>query len=279
MRNEMRRVLALALGFAVIPCYVAWADPSTAPVAAAKAAPSESSATHLPVGAALGDLKPADVRKLQSALQQMGHYRGDLDGVAGPATQAALAAFQREAQVSDGSVLDPTTQKALGVQVDPIREASPTVLENAGEDVRGVAASPKPVSAEATANRVESAAAESPETEAPVSGAEAPVPARFTLAELTRVQLEGLQRRLRTLGHYQGPIDGLDGPRTRQAFRDFFNHQLGLMTNHVQLTREGALALGLELTADGSTARAAEVPAVPEPRVVANGIPAPSAGR
>lgn len=296
-RASLRAVApALAFGLAVFPSVVAWADPSVAPATAAKAATPEPSAsvaaTPPRVGAALGDLKTADVRKLQSALRQAGHYRGELDGVAGPATQAALAAFQRT-QVSDGSVLDPTTQKAFGMQVEASLASSSA---SAQTDVAGEAAvAAPPVADSPSAPAVPSAARSAPATTHP-NGDPAPAkvtatgrvaaetvartvepqaPSQFALVELTRVQLERLQERLRTLGHYQGPIDGLDGPRTRQAFRDFFNHQLGLMTNQVELTREGALALGVDLTASEPAVSA--VLRAPPRKVAASAVPAPPA--
>ncbi len=62
--------------------------------------------------------KGADVKKLQEALKQHGFNPGAVDGEFGPATTAAVIAFQKsEGLLADG-VAGPRTQRALGLVND-----------------------------------------------------------------------------------------------------------------------------------------------------------------
>jgi LysM repeat protein len=57
---------------------------------------------------------PARVAGLQVALKAKGLYRGPVDGVAGPRTNAALRAFQRRAGLAVDGVAGPRTRRKLG---------------------------------------------------------------------------------------------------------------------------------------------------------------------
>jgi peptidoglycan hydrolase-like protein with peptidoglycan-binding domain/LysM repeat protein len=56
-----------------------------------------------------------DAAGLQVALRAQGYYDGPIDGVAGPATNAGVVRFQREAGLVPDGVAGPLTRKALGV--------------------------------------------------------------------------------------------------------------------------------------------------------------------
>ncbi|NPV26419.1 MAG: L,D-transpeptidase family protein [Firmicutes bacterium] len=60
-----------------------------------------------------------DVRQLQERLQELGFYRGPLDGVFGPATETAVRAFQTEAGLTVDGIVGPTTWNALGIDRIP----------------------------------------------------------------------------------------------------------------------------------------------------------------
>lgn len=71
------------------------------------------------------DSKGADVRRLQEALKQRGFNPGVVDGDFGPATTAAVIAFQKsEGLLADG-IAGPRTQRALGLVND---DALPNVI-------------------------------------------------------------------------------------------------------------------------------------------------------
>jgi len=55
-----------------------------------------------------------DVRQLQLLLSRLGHYRGEADGIYGPATAAAVRAFQSEQGLTADGVVGPATWQAIG---------------------------------------------------------------------------------------------------------------------------------------------------------------------
>ena len=67
----------------------------------------------LTTSAAFGMGKPS-VAALQVALRARGTYLGTIDGVRGPGTKAAVAAFQRRAGLAVDGVVGPRTRAALG---------------------------------------------------------------------------------------------------------------------------------------------------------------------
>jgi murein DD-endopeptidase MepM/ murein hydrolase activator NlpD len=58
--------------------------------------------------------RSADVAALQVALYARGLYAGDVDGLPGPATSAALRAFQRRTRLAADGIAGPRTRRALG---------------------------------------------------------------------------------------------------------------------------------------------------------------------
>ncbi len=63
-----------------------------------------------------GDLLPDEiVANVQSALQDLGYYLYEVDGIFGPITQEALAKFQRSQGIPVTGVIDPKTLGALGL--------------------------------------------------------------------------------------------------------------------------------------------------------------------
>lgn len=63
-----------------------------------------------------GDRGP-DVRRIQILLKYVGFYRGAIDGIFGPLTQAALVAWQRNTkEIEVTGVVDPETWVSLGFE-------------------------------------------------------------------------------------------------------------------------------------------------------------------
>ncbi|MEY2602225.1 MAG: hypothetical protein QOJ36_1544 [Verrucomicrobiota bacterium] len=55
------------------------------------------------------------VANVQSALQTQGYYQGEIDGVLGPDTQAALSAYQQAQGLEDTGAVDEPTVESLGL--------------------------------------------------------------------------------------------------------------------------------------------------------------------
>jgi hypothetical protein len=55
------------------------------------------------------------IADVQSALQQMGYYKGEVDGLLGPLTRHALTAYQSEQGLTATAVIDEPTLDALGM--------------------------------------------------------------------------------------------------------------------------------------------------------------------
>jgi len=61
-----------------------------------------------------------DVKKMQKALQDRGHYRGTIDGVIGLRTRASIRGFQKGENLPVTGEIDLKTAKKLGVAVHGI---------------------------------------------------------------------------------------------------------------------------------------------------------------
>jgi len=55
------------------------------------------------------------IANVQASLQQQGYYHGDVDGLIGPETRGALAAYQRDHGLYETSAIDQPTLQSLGM--------------------------------------------------------------------------------------------------------------------------------------------------------------------
>jgi peptidoglycan hydrolase-like protein with peptidoglycan-binding domain len=62
----------------------------------------------------------ANVAALQVALRALHHYRGGIDGVAGPGTKSGVRSFQRSHHLHADGVVGPQTRRALGRRGAPL---------------------------------------------------------------------------------------------------------------------------------------------------------------
>ena len=69
-------------------------------------------AVSAPAGASA--MAPHEVAGLQVALYRFGHYKGPIDGIAGPMTNRAIVAFQRERKLEADGKVGKQTRVALG---------------------------------------------------------------------------------------------------------------------------------------------------------------------
>jgi murein DD-endopeptidase MepM/ murein hydrolase activator NlpD len=80
----------------------------------------------------------ANVAALQVALRARGFYAGTVDGVAGPATAAAVRRLQRRRGLPADGVAGPQTRRALGRRGRPRLGSRPLSLSARGWDVAGL---------------------------------------------------------------------------------------------------------------------------------------------
>jgi peptidoglycan hydrolase-like protein with peptidoglycan-binding domain len=55
------------------------------------------------------------IAEVQAALQDLGYYDGEADGILGPATQDALAVYQEDNELYETSAIDQPTLDSLGL--------------------------------------------------------------------------------------------------------------------------------------------------------------------
>jgi hypothetical protein len=55
------------------------------------------------------------IADVQAVLQQMGYYRGEVDGLLGPLTREALTAYQADQGLATTAVIDQPTLDSLGM--------------------------------------------------------------------------------------------------------------------------------------------------------------------
>jgi peptidoglycan hydrolase-like protein with peptidoglycan-binding domain len=166
-----------------------------------------------------------EVRRLQTLLASAGADPGVVDGIFGPRTEAAVRLVQTRSGLPVTGVADVRTWQALGV--------------NCGVVPPGPPGPPMP-----------------PGPPTP------PVPPSQIFCPILRLGSRGpavrlLQRLLQERGVYNGPIDGIFGPRTQRAVRQFQSQQ-GIMVTGV---------------VDGRTWRALGVECVQEPPPPPAGTP------
>jgi hypothetical protein len=87
---------------------------------------------------AIDSLDAATVTRMQARLQELGHYRGPVDGIVGPQTRAALGAYSRAQQALKQRLIDQnqlTTDLAEQLGVEPsTRQTMPRSVPDMGGD-------------------------------------------------------------------------------------------------------------------------------------------------
>ncbi len=79
-------------------------------------APNAYYAWDGPIYASNNNLPPDQViANVQASLQQQGYYQGEVDGLLGPQTRGAVAAYQRDHGLYETSAIDQPTLQSLGI--------------------------------------------------------------------------------------------------------------------------------------------------------------------
>ncbi|MEY4545573.1 MAG: hypothetical protein RL685_1768 [Pseudomonadota bacterium] len=147
------------------------------------------------------------IKDVQRQLAARGLYQGEIDGSPGQMTTAALHNFQVQQKIDDDQGLDANTRDALGLSWDrqPVSGAQndPIVVQRTvGNDTsdNSVPAMPPPST----------------------NGGQ------LGLTQLTKDQAKTLQSRLRSMGFYNGEVDGVVGDGTRVALAQYFRREADL---------------------------------------------------
>ncbi len=189
---------------------------------------------------------PADpeLRDAQADLRTLGAYNGPVDGLWGPETAAAVERFQRDHRLTVTARLDDATLTALHAATAPaplqVSDASDVrALQNRLNQLGfyygpadGVWGPDTQIALESFQRSRHLAPGQVTVATLSAMGLDANAFDRRTVvADAAQIQrtstpleppvIRGVQQRLRVMGFYRGPADGIWGPDTRSALIDF----------------------------------------------------------
>ena len=161
------------------------------------------------------------IRQVQTVLQELGLYRGTIDGLEGPATRTAIGNYRRIVDLDPSPMVDEALLRQLGLAaVQPVGHTPPA---SAAPSMPQVMPTPTPRPAyqrpAATPVSVEREAAQ-----VPVPAAEVPQP-RVQTASLDTDEADPIimrvQAGLKAFGNDGIEVDGVLGQDTQAAIREF----------------------------------------------------------
>ena len=158
------------------------------------------------------------VIELQSVLILLGYYSGPLSGVYQDNTRTAVQQFQADTGINPDGIVGPATWNSLFPA--PPAEANPPGTASTATAQQGASAPGAPDAQSQTSPPASETSQPVPSPSATASTSQGDRASRPVL----RVGDQGeavrqLQERLRTLGIYNGPVDGVFGPLTESAVR------------------------------------------------------------
>lgn len=179
----------------------------------------------------LYSLSYSEVRNLQRELQNRGLYEGNIDGIVGPQTRAALQQFQQQNQLGPNTGIS-QTMSALGIDESEQQNVSGNDQDSDSQwnrqgERQNVSGSD---SQSGIHGQVQNTSGQDASTQ---------------LSALDQEQVRDLQMQLQQKGHYQGQVDGVVGPQTRAALQRFFNGQ-ARMAAQGQLDDSALQLFGIE---------------------------------
>lgn len=153
------------------------------------------------------------VNELQAMLKLLGYYREAVNGSYGRTTADAVSAFQRSIGLTADGVTGPETWNRLLPPSPPVSTAS-TSPAPAPTPVPAPAPTPVPAP-----TRPAPAPPGSPPsgTNAAANSNETPIDLPTLRVGMRGTAIERLQERLRSLGFYDGEVDGIFGAQTQAA--------------------------------------------------------------
>lgn len=213
-KNRKRVVVSSCLAAALSLTGVALAEDTMQPEESSGAHGAQDAQRAEPRHYSLSQANSEQIEEVQRKLADRGLYSGQIDGIVGPRTRAALTQFHAQ-QGIEGSEFGPETAEALGVdwEVQPVSGAEPQAESSHGQ------AQQQPGGEQRSDN--------------------------VRLSNLNEDQSRKLQQKLQELGFYPGPIDGIIGPGTRGGLSRYFQRQAQL-AGQGMLGESGLSAFGME---------------------------------
>lgn len=164
------------------------------------------------------------IRAIQTALKDKGAFEGEADGRWGPETQAALREFQQQQGLDASGNLNFSTIAALDLDMERFGQQSPQ-----------------------TASAGESGQQSGVQEQQAISA-----PDQSVTMQMSGASVLEIQKALQQQGHYKGELDGLWGPRTAQALREF-QQQQGVEGEGLTFDTLAALDLDLQQLAEAES--------------------------
>lgn len=149
--------------------------------------------------------KGEEVSELQAALQLLGYYKGEIDGVFSQNTAIAVSQFQQAAGLNPDGVVNQETWEKLFPGTPPTTNTSP-LANSSNSEVRIAAAEKQSTTEEPATDSNNTTNTEVPTVDLPILKLGMRTPEVFWL-----------QKRLQTIGFFQGSITGIFGKDTQAA--------------------------------------------------------------
>lgn len=208
--------VAANLSVLIIPEIPAIAQTTQPPTESTQVLPRTSTRPLLQVGN-----ESSEVAEVQAMLFLLGFYRGDIDGRFGESTAIAVANFQRAARLNVDGIVGNSTWNSLLPAANRVSAPPPSSEPSTSSPSSTLDENTAPQSndSERTATQVRETSTPTP-SNAPTPSNTGSVPyVEFPLLRqgMQGAAVIGLQERLRSIGIYRGPVDGIFGPQTEAA--------------------------------------------------------------
>ena len=163
----------------------------------------------------------SDVAEVQAMLFLLGFYRGDIDGQFGESTAVAVANFQRAAGLNVDGIVGSSTWNSLLPSANRVSASPPSSersISSPSDNLDENTAS-QPNDSDMPVTQDHEASTSAPSNPATSSSAGSIPYVEFPLLRqgMQGAAVIGLQERLRSIGIYRGPVDGIFGPQTEAA--------------------------------------------------------------
>lgn len=154
------------------------------------------------------------VTEVQRILSELNLYSGDIDGLAGSMTEAAVRRYRSLVGLGESGAIDAALLSQLGIAAEPA-----SVADSAGDHVNTASIQNAPVPA-LRATQQEQAPTRAPETVAPPAAPQEPAASREN-GDGADARIVRIQAGLRAFGNEGIELDGRVGERTRVALLEF----------------------------------------------------------